>query len=261
MYGAGLSTGCKASVFQPSSSTADVQRSCQRSCAEPCACWRRTFPCCGVCSSKTLVVQGDALVIPCNPSMQPSGAANGAVHHAAGPELSKLCALYPSQSGIYDSQTIVRCPMGHAQVTAAGARLEVRYVVHACGPVYDGGSKVEDLLRLAYLCDAPPAHLRSFAVRSGRQNVQRLVHKVGLVGSLVNKRTVTVTAVFECVTSPASVHCHASSTSLHVAHTASSTWSSTALMQERLQSCKHATVQHQAPGHTCLRLWEQRLPH
>lgn len=63
---------------------------------------------------------------------------DGAIHRAAGPEL------------LAETRALGGCPTGQARITG-GYRLPAKHVIHAVGPVYQGGSYGEaDLLRSAY---------------------------------------------------------------------------------------------------------------
>jgi hypothetical protein len=62
----------------------------------------------------------------------------GAIHHAAGPELEAACAK------------VAPCPTGEARLTP-GFHLPARFVIHAVGPVWQGGQSGEPaLLASAY---------------------------------------------------------------------------------------------------------------
>jgi O-acetyl-ADP-ribose deacetylase len=80
----------------------------------------------------------DAIVNAANESLAPGGGVCGAIHRAAGPELAQACAR------------IGGCPTGEARLTP-GFRLPARFVIHAVGPVWQGGTSREpELLAAAY---------------------------------------------------------------------------------------------------------------
>ncbi|HEV8612822.1 MAG TPA: O-acetyl-ADP-ribose deacetylase [Gemmatimonadales bacterium] len=80
----------------------------------------------------------DAIVNAANEALAPGGGVCGAIHRAAGPDLARACAA------------IGGCPTGEARITP-GFRLSARYVIHAVGPVWHGGSSAEaSLLAKAY---------------------------------------------------------------------------------------------------------------
>ena len=72
----------------------------------------------------------DAIVNAANEALAPGGGVSGAIHRAAGPELARACAA------------IGGCPTGEARLTP-GFRLPARYVIHAVGPVWQGGGADE----------------------------------------------------------------------------------------------------------------------
>lgn len=100
-------------------------------------------------SERMSVIQGDitrvevdVIVNAANPSLMGGGGVDGAIHHAAGPSLLAACEVIRRQQG--------DCAPGHAVITEAGNIL-VKAVIHAVGPVWQGGEKHEaELLEQTY---------------------------------------------------------------------------------------------------------------
>lgn len=72
----------------------------------------------------------DAIVNAANSGLLPGGGVCGAIHRAAGPELAAACAH------------VAPCPTGDARITH-GFNLPARYVIHAVGPIWQGGASGE----------------------------------------------------------------------------------------------------------------------
>jgi O-acetyl-ADP-ribose deacetylase (regulator of RNase III) len=97
-------------------------------------------------------IRADAIVNAANQELAGGAGVDGAIHHAAGPELAaELRSRYRG------------CPTGSPVITGSGRMAEhgVKWIVHAVGPIWRGGSQGEEaLLRSAY---ATSLHLADHA--------------------------------------------------------------------------------------------------
>lgn len=100
----------------------------------------------------------DAIVNAANSGLLGGGGVDGAIHGAGGPAIMEACrAIRDAQGG---------CPTGEAVLTTGG-RLPAPYVIHAVGPVWQGGGQGEEAqLANAYRNSirlAAQHHLRTLA--------------------------------------------------------------------------------------------------
>lgn len=127
-----------------------------------------------ICGQQTIeLVQGniveqqvDAIVNAANARLAGGGGVDGAIHRRAGPSIMRETdRLYPDG-----------CPTGSAVISGAG-RLAAKHVIHAVGPVWQGGTQGEPELLAG-------AHRRclELAVEHGCQSVALPAISTGVYG-------------------------------------------------------------------------------
>ncbi len=147
----------------------------------------------------------DAIVNAANSSLLGGGGVDGAIHRAAGPELLAECA------------TLGGCSAGEVKITR-GYHLPAPFVIHAVGPVWNGGTHGEDDLLAACYANALDLarenQLSSIAFPAISTGVYRFPHDhaariaVGTVVSELSVHAGTLNEVALCCFSDESAQHH-----------------------------------------------------
>jgi O-acetyl-ADP-ribose deacetylase (regulator of RNase III) len=121
----------------------------------------------------------DAIVNAANEALAPGGGVCGAIHKAGGPSIAEEC------------RRIGHCPTGSAVATTAGD-LPARWVIHAVGPVWRGGTAGEpDLLASAYRASLAEAE------RVGARSVAFPAISTGIYGYPLDQATAIAVAAVQ----------------------------------------------------------------
>jgi O-acetyl-ADP-ribose deacetylase (regulator of RNase III) len=130
----------------------------------------------------------DAIVNAAKEQLTPGGGVCGAIHRAAGPKLASACR----ELGV--------CLTGEARITP-GFNLPARFVIHAVGPIWSGGSARE----AEQLARAYRASLR-LAQQHGLQSIAFPAISTGIYGYPLEAATnIAVSTIRAALAKPSSI--------------------------------------------------------
>jgi O-acetyl-ADP-ribose deacetylase (regulator of RNase III) len=158
-----------------------------------------------ICVADITTLSVDAIVNAANRALGGGGGVDGAIHRAAGPQLLAECRMLGG------------CDTGAAKITR-GYKLPAKHVVHAVGPVWNGGGDGEEALLAscyrAALDLAAANHLASIAFPAISTGIYRFPPDraariaVGTVASEVAASPRGIVRVVFCCFAPAAAEHH-----------------------------------------------------
>ena len=136
--------------------------------------------------------KADAIVNAANESLLGGGGVDGAIHHAAGPELLKECI------------TLHGCKPGEAKATKA-YNLDNKYIIHTVGPRYYSDPHPKETLTNCYLNSlklADSLHIESIAFPSISTGAYGYPFKEAIdimIETICSYKSKTIKKVYICI--------------------------------------------------------------
>ena len=135
----------------------------------------------------------DAIVNAANEALRGGGGVDGAIHRAAGPELLQELSNFPF------------CATGDAVLTK-GYRLPARYVIHAVGPVWNGGhageaKQLESAYQRCFALAKSKSDIRTIAFPAISTGVYRFpkAHAADIALRVMRKHESAFTEIIACL--------------------------------------------------------------